>query len=85
MTDREEILVNRVGCVAHAILSFIKSNPEINSRLFIAKRLNVDVKTIRKTAHVLIDMDVITEETTERIGNRWNKKFSINNETEWRL
>jgi predicted transcriptional regulator len=85
MTDGEEILVSRVGCIAVALIALIRKYPEKNSRTWLASRINMNVKTVRVVATNLIELGVITEETVDRNGLEWHKRFVVNPETEWKL
>lgn len=85
MTDKEEILVKRVGCLAQTLICLIRKYPHKNSRAVLAEKLGLSVKTVRNVANNMIELGVITEETTERQSLEWNKYFVVQPETEWKI
>lgn len=84
MSPNEQTLVKRAGCTPFVVLSYIKSNPERNSRMRISEQTNLSLPAVKSAVNKLLDMNIIREEEIPRDGsNMWNKKFVVKNETEW--
>lgn len=82
MTDKEEILVKRVGCIAQVVISIIRKYPEINSREIIASKVGMTRRTVAPIMQHLIDINVINEQGCKfTLKNR----LTVQPETEWKL
>lgn len=82
MTDKEEILVKRVGCLAQIIVQYIRKYPDLQSREVIASRIGMTSRTVSPVLKHLIDINVLHEE-----GCKFSltNKFTIQPETEWKV
>lgn len=82
MTDKKEILIKRVGCIAQVLISLIRKYPEINSREIIAFKVGMTRRTVAPVMQHLIDLNVLHEE-----GCKFSlkNKLTVQHEDNWNI